>query len=213
MAQKSDVVLPTGDEKKRADQLLWNLLIVLGVAIVAEVLLRVFPSFLGGAEQRRWLEWLLVSLMGVCVYLVGNVAFWYHRPEAKFMAFTPWYRATAARGPVIALAILLALTNISFTAALPAGEETPDVAALEATVEEVQEEAAPAPFSFGIDFGQASDEVLLVTAFLLGFFSRLEKELLYSIARFIFGDIFDKAYPEEKTQREEQEKQGKPKKP
>ena len=223
MTQQSDVVMPEGEEKKRADRLLRNLLIVLLVAVVAEILLRVFPDFLGGAAQRRWLEWLLVSLVGVCAYLLGNVAFWYHRPEAKFRAFTPWYRATAARGPIIALAILLALTNISFQAALPAGEEvtgaaagagTEEVAsgaeepAPEAAVEEGQEEvAAPASFNFGIDFGQASDEVLLVAAFLLGFFSRLQKELLTSIARFIFGDIYDKAYPEEKKQREEQEGQ------
>jgi len=216
MTQQSDVVLPEGEEKKRADRLLRNFIIVLLVAVVAEILLRVFPDFLGGAAQRRWLEWLLVSLVGVCAYLLGNVAFWYHRPEAKFRAFTPWYRATAARGPILALAILLALTNISFQAALPAGEEVTGAAAgaeteevaPEAAVEEGQEDvAAPASFNFGIDFGQASDEVLLVAAFLLGFFSRLQKELLTSIARFIFGDIYDKAYPEEKKQREEQEGQ------
>ena len=223
MTGQSNVVLPEGEEKKRADRLLRNFIIVLLVAVVAEVLLRVFPDFLGGTPQRRWLEWLLVSLVGVCAYLLGNVAFWYHRPDAKFRAFTPWYRATAARGPIIALAILLALTNISFQAALPAGEEATEAAAgagteevaaeaeepaPEAAVEEGQEEvAAPASFSFGIDFGQASDEVLLVAAFLLGFFSRLQKELLTSIARFIFGDIYDKAYPEEKKQREEQEGQ------
>jgi hypothetical protein len=225
MAQKSAVVPLEQDERKRAHVLLGVFLGILVAAVVAEVVVRAIPNPLDGAGQRRWLEWLLVSLIGVCAYLVGNVAYWYHK-GGNFIAFTPWYCAAAARGPVIALAILLALTNISFTAALPAREETAEVAAgagtepaaaeaegaaPETVVEEGPEEAAaPDTFSFGIDFREASDEVLLVVAFLLGFFSKLEKELLFRIASFIFGDVFDTAYPEEQ---EEPGKPGKPKKP
>jgi hypothetical protein len=57
----------------------------------------------------------------------------------------------------------------------------------------------PAPFSFGIDFQSASESVLLLAAFLIGFFSRLAKTLLEEIARFIFGDLFDRTYSGERS--------------
>lgn len=168
------------EEKKRAERLLRNFLIVFVLAIVAEVALRLTPDILRDMAERRWLEWMVVSLIGICTYLIWNISLWYRRPEAQFIDYTPWYRATATRGPIIALVILLALTNISFQVDLPASEG-----------------AASDAFDFGIDFGQASEPVLLITAFLLGFYSRLAKDLLGRIARAIFGQTYDETYGEE----------------
>ena len=74
-------------------------------------------------------------------------------------------------------------------------EEAPEAV----SVETEAETEPPAPLSFGIDFHSASESVLLLTAFLIGFFSRLAKTLLEEIARFIFGDLFDKTYSGERS--------------
>ena len=187
-------------EKECADRLVRNFLIVLVLAFAAEVAMRVFPDFLrDAAGQRQWLEWLLVSLIGVCTYLIWRIAYWYRRPDAQFISYRHWYRATAAKGPIVALVILMALTNISFQAELPTGEEAAELP----TGEEATE--APAAFDFGIDFGQADESVLLVVAFLLGFYSRLAHDLLEKIAAFIFPGAYKKAYeePEEPPKEEE----------
>ena len=104
--------------KEVADQLSRNFLIVLVLAFVGEILLRLSPSILKDATERVWLEWLLVSLIGVCAYLLWNAAIWHKRSWADFVAYRPWYRATAARGPIIALVVLIALTNINFQVSL-----------------------------------------------------------------------------------------------
>ena len=43
------------------------------------------------------------------------------------------------------------------------------------------------------------ESVLLLAAFLIGFFSRLAKALLEEIARFIFGELFEKTYATERS--------------
>ena len=197
------------DQKEVADALMRNFLVVLTVAFVAEVLLRVFPSFLSGAAERQWLEWLLVSLVGVSAYLLWNVAIWYQRPAtADFKRFRPWYQATAARGPVIALVVMLALTHISFNVAVPesqGSQSEQETSALGGAAEPIGEEAPPAStFDFGVDFGQASEPVLLIAAFLLGFYSRLAKNVIEKIASFIFGNIFKETYKAEMAAKDEE---------
>ncbi len=181
MSKNQEVTLVRGDQKDAADRLFRNFIIVLAIAFIAEVVMRVNPSLLAGGEERRWLEWLLVSLMGVCTYLLWNIAIWYHREGANFIAYRPWYTATAARGPILALVVMVALTSINFQVALPVSEQA----------------GSPTTFDFGINFMQATEGVLLVVAFLLGFYSRLAKDILANIARFIFRDIFDRVYPED----------------
>jgi hypothetical protein len=163
------------DQREIADRLLRNFLVVIAVAFAAEVLFRVLPSFLGSAAERRWLEWLLVSLVGVCVYLLWNVAVWYRENKADFKAYRPWYRATAAKGPVVALIVLLALTSTKFQVGVGS------------------------TLNVGIDFGQASDTVLLIAAFLLGFYSRLAMNLLGRITGYLFGSAYEETYPEDKN--------------
>jgi hypothetical protein len=220
-------------ERERADELLKNFLTVMILTIVIEAGVRIFLSRTHRADEWRWLEWLLVSLIGVCAYLVWTIATWYHRPDAQFQAYTPWYRATAIRGPIIALVILLALTNISFRVELPAVQqgEVPSVAATQegesetappapqegesetappAIQEGESETAVPATFDFGIDFRRASDEILLVVAFLLGFYSRLAKSLLGRIAHFIFRGVYQETYGKEEQGIEEPELQEEP---
>lgn len=212
MTEEQEVKELPQNQKKVADTLLRNFLVVLVLAFVAEALLRVFPSFLSGATERRWLEWLLVSLVGVSAYLLWNVAIWYQRPaKADFVKFRPWYRATAARGPVIALVVLLALTNISFQLAVPESQVAPTEQEGTAQTETAEgADAQPSTFDFGIDFGQASETVLLITAFLLGFYSRLAKSTLERIAEFIFGSIYRDTYKAEIRAQEEIQKDKKP---
>jgi len=190
------IVLPK-KQQEVADKLHRNFLIVLGLAFIGEVLLRLFPSFLKDVAERVWLEWLLVSLIGVCAYLLWNVAIWHSRPNADYIAFRPWYQATAARGPVIALVVMIALTNINFQVSIP---ETQDTAGEEIAVvmEEGEHDTTPqSTLDFGINFGEASDAVLLVSAFILGFYSRLANDVLGRIARFIFKDIYEETYKQE----------------
>jgi hypothetical protein len=156
------------EQKRIGDGLVRGLLLVIVLAAIAEFALRVYVP-----RGATWLEWLAVSLIGVCAYLLSNVAFWYHREGVDFKAHRPWYIATATRGPLIALAVLVALTNIKFTGELAS------------------------TFDFGVDFGNASEAVLLVAAFLLGFYSRLARDILEKIASFIFGSIYKETYKQE----------------
>jgi hypothetical protein len=183
---------PYEEQVKIGDKMLRNFLWTFAVAFVAELALRAFPTFLEGSVERQWIEWMLVSLMGVSAYLLWAIAFWYKKESANFADYRPWYRATAARGPVIALVVLIALTNISFQVQIPSVEEGASTATTAAGGDQSDESA---PLTFGIDFQNASETVLLVAAFIIGFFSRLAKALLESIARFIFGDLFDRTYP------------------
>lgn len=169
------------DQQDAAKELQRNFLIVMGVAFLGEVLMRVFPEFLRGIPERVWIEWLLVSLIGVSAYLLWNIAIWFKDKDADFLAFRPWYRSTAAKGPIIALVVLLALTNINFQVGTSAS----------------QAGAGDSTFNFGVNFGEASESVLLIVAFILGFYSRLAHDALGNIARFIFKDLYDKTYKQE----------------
>ena len=196
IAENEYVELPD-NQKIIADQLLRNFLIVFVLAFMGELLLRFSPSFLNDFPERVWFEWLLVSLMGVSAYLLWNIAIWNLRPHADFVAYRSWYRAAAARGPVIAFVVLIALTNIDFRLSLPASQvsETEEARATVETADQPTEEAST--FDLGINFGEASENVLLVSAFILGFYSRLANDVLGRIARFIFKEIYDETYKQE----------------
>ena len=185
------------EQQKTANQLFRNFLIVLVIAFAGEVFLRFSPSFLKDVTERVWLEWLLVSLIGVCAYLLWNVAIWHSRPNADFVAFRPWYRATAARGPVIALVVMIALTNINFQVSVPATQDTAGEETAVVTEEGEHGTTPQSTLDFGINFREASDAVLLVSAFILGFYSRLANDVLGRIARFIFKDIYEETYKQE----------------
>jgi hypothetical protein len=201
MAPQKKVVRVRGNQKTTADRLHRNFLYVFGASFLAELLMRLSPGFLEGIPERDWIEWLLVSLMGVSAYLLFNIAIWYRREDANFLAYRPWYRSTAAKGPIIALVVMIALTNISFQMATPnqqalgveTSEETPDDTALEADVKQ----DADSIFNFGINFADADDNVLLITAFILGFYSRLANDVLAGIAKFLFKGIYEETYKDE----------------
>jgi cell division protein FtsB len=208
------------EESARARQILFTLLAVLLVAIIGEVLMHLFPLFLHGVKERQWLEWLLVALIGDCAYLIWAIGFWYQRPkEAEFRKYTPWYLTTVAKGPIVALVILLTLTNINFQAQLPAPQSSPaaetevetppeeetdlfDVEEAEEVTEETETTAGQNPLSVGVDFSQAKEEVLLIAAFLLGFYNRLARDILDSIARAIFPKAWKEAHGKEDEARE-----------
>ena len=185
------------EQQKVANQLFRNFLIVLVIAFVGEIYLRLSPSFLKDVTERIWLEWLLISLIGVCAYLIWNVAIWHSRLNADFIAFRPWYRATAARGPVIALVVMIALTNVNFQVSIPETQDTAGEETVVVTAEGVQDTTPQSMFDFGINFGEASDAVLLVSVFIMGFYSRLANDVLGRIARFIFKDIYEETYKQE----------------
>lgn len=117
-------------------------------------------------DSRQWADWLLWSLIGMAAYLLietarhlRNVA----HGEGDFVAETSWYWTQLATGPLIAFVILLLFVHINVD--LLTGDET----ALE------------------VNLHKYPSDLLIVPAFLLGFYSRVTREVLDQIMRRIFG--------------------------
>ncbi|MCK4829098.1 hypothetical protein KA005_75945, partial [bacterium] len=63
-----------------ANRLFRTFTIILLMALLGEIIIRATPEFLEGVKERRWLEWLLVSIVGVSAYLLWNAATWVKSP-------------------------------------------------------------------------------------------------------------------------------------
>lgn len=129
--------------------------------------------------SNQWLDWILVSLIGVLLYLLTTASRWYRtlltaqetnlqeqkeEERAMFVEMTPWYITTLIKGPFIVLVIIIFLTNVSL-----------DISGLT------------------VDFTQLSPEALLVVAFVLGFYSRVAREQLNMIVKTLFSKAYSKA--------------------
>ena len=122
----------------------------------------------------QWLDWMLASLAGVLLYIMANVANYYQSSirskkyrsgRAKdFIAFTPWYISTIIKAPVIALVVLVFLTNLNI-----------EIAGLT------------------LDFTSLNPALLLMIAFVLGFYSRVARKQLDHIVKSIFGKAYSEA--------------------
>jgi hypothetical protein len=124
-------------------------------------------------DPRQWTDWLLWSLIGMTAYLLLEVARHLRNVpngEGDFLGETSWYWTQLSTGPLIAFVILLLFVHIDVN--LLTGDE----AALEVNLRE-----------YPLD-------LLLVPAFLLGFYSRVARELLDQLTRKIFGGAWRAAY-------------------
>jgi hypothetical protein len=117
-------------------------------------------------DPLQWADWLLWSLLGMAAYLLietarhlRNVA----HGEGDFVAETSWYWTQLVTGPLIAFVILLLFVHIDVN--LLTGDE----AALE------------------VNLHKYPSDLLIVPAFLLGFYSRVTREVLDQLMRRIFG--------------------------
>lgn len=117
-------------------------------------------------DPQQWVDWLLWALIGMAASLLVEVARHLRevaKGEGDFLSETSWYWTQLATGPLIAFVILLLFVHIDVD--LLTGDE----AALEVNLREYP------------------TDLLLVPAFLLGFYSRVARELLDQIMRKIFA--------------------------
>jgi hypothetical protein len=108
------------------------------------------------------IDWLLAALAGALLYALTNIAG--HLPKvqrrsAQFRAFTGWYFVNLLSGGVIAVIVLLLLTNLSVT--LGEGAVT-------------------------LDFAKMPGAMLTGAAFILGFYGHVAKAQLDEIASTLF---------------------------
>lgn len=112
----------------------------------------------------QWLDWFLASVIGVLTYMMIPIYEWYRSEKAMFIEYTPWYISTPLKAPVLAFVVLIFLTNLDIK-----------IAGLE------------------LDFTQLNAPLLLMIAFVLGFFSRVTREQLNQIVKSIFSKAYSKA--------------------
>ena len=112
----------------------------------------------------QWLDWFLASVLGVLTYMMIPVYEWYRSDKAMFIEYTPWYISTPLKAPVLAFVVLIFLTNLDIK-----------IAGLE------------------LDFTQLNAPLLLMIAFVLGFFSRVTREQLNQIVKSIFSKAYSRA--------------------
>ena len=222
--------------------------------------------------ERQLSDWLVASATGTLLYLMLEAARAYRlgptvpkrlmeppvdaprkvkdrfdegrkaQEQADFVGWSPWYFLNCIRGPIIAIVVMLALTNVSFTSSLggdsgaegevstPQETEAPAPEAVSTLGVEAFETVAPTevgpvqttptvessegaaseassgsgvtePVVLGVDLGNASPDVLLVVAFILGMFSRVGVAALETIGEKVFGPIWKKAFEDTPKQK------------
>ena len=148
-----------------------------------------------------------------------------HIEKVDFLGNTVWYTTIAFRGPIITLVVLFALTNITISSALIAAtpsptatvvEEslvaatpTPSATSIEVTTEEPETatengETQVKPLGISIDMKNAQQELLIIIAFILGYYNRLPVEILEQIAKSIFRAAWENAKYDELNENEQE---------
>lgn len=116
-------------------------------------------------DPRQWVDWLLWALVGIAAYLLIEITRNVRdlvSGEGDFIRETNWYWTQLLTGPLIAFVIILLFTHIDVD--LLAGDE--------AAVE--------------VNLNRYPIDLLIVPAFLLGFYSRVAREVLDQITRAVF---------------------------
>ena len=121
----------------------------------------------------RWVELAFWSFFGTLIYILTAIS--KHYPKAsqprQFLDKTPWYLATAVKGPFIVILVLMGLTSLSV-----------DISGLK------------------LDVNNARIEFLIFLAGILGFYSRVAKAQLDSLVKSVFATAWQNAQmPEEIT--------------
>jgi hypothetical protein len=117
-------------------------------------------------DHRQWLDWAYWALIGVAAYLLMVDARYYRKiqeGEGDFLRETLWYWAQFFTGPLIAFVVLLLLTQVNLQLL---GDES--------------------GAAISVDMSKFSPDLLFLLAFLLGFYSRVARQVLDDIAKTIF---------------------------
>lgn len=136
-------------------------------------------SYFWSGSLDRWIELLFWTIVGTLVFLLSEIKKYSSQPYKKyrdFIRYTPWYIVNLFRGPFIAMVIMLALLSLSFDA-----------------------------IGISVDLKSAPIEVLIVTAAILGYYSRIADKELDIITGTLFKAAWDKANPSKPP-----DQQGKP---
>jgi hypothetical protein len=136
------------------------------------------------ARSQRALDWLLWSLAGTLVYLLVEAGYHYTaiQENAKkgslsfsypvsFIEKTPWNLVTLVRGPIIAVVILFFFNAGALELTGPTGDK-----------------------AFSFVFSELDHPVTLLLAFVLGFYSRVAREVLNGIVKTLFAKAWAEAY-------------------
>lgn len=146
-------------------------------------------------SQSYWIEWALAGASGTLIYLLWEAARQYRllyskingdKEKVDFSALWPWYLVAAIRGPIIVVVILFTLTSTNFSTSFA-------------------DDGAGDAFTFAFNLNQASQQVLNIFAFFLGYYNRLALSIFESIAKYLFKDAWDKAYPNKDNQDDDEE--------
>lgn len=127
------------------------------------------------ADPLQWYDWFLWALIGLAASLlieIGRHTRLIFEGEGDFLGETPWYWAQLTTGPLIAFAILLLFTHIDLD--LLTGDEA--AAAVE------------------VNLHRYPIDLLIVPAFLLGFYSMVAREVLDQLMRAIFRGAWRAVY-------------------
>lgn len=126
------------------------------------------------ADPLQWYDWFLWTLIGLAASLLVDIGRHFRKifdGEGDFLGETTWYWAQLVNGPLVAFVILLLFTHIDLD--LLTGEET-------ATVE--------------VNLHRYPIDLLIVPAFLLGFYSRVARKVLDQIMQGVFNAAWRATY-------------------
>lgn len=127
-------------------------------------------------ESFEPLTWMLASLIGASLYLMGQIATYFPKINEKpdpdnqndFVRSTYWYASTLFRAPVLTVVIMWLLTHLS----VGVGGDV---------------DSTPAEdLGLSLDFSKFPDIVNLGIAFILGFYGRVARKQLDILAKYLF---------------------------
>jgi hypothetical protein len=130
--------------------------------------------------SKRALDWVLFSLIGTLIYLLTEIAKNYpnitstaKKKESSFIEYTPWYVTTLVKGPFIAVIILLFFYTAEF-------KLTGDDGSL----------------GLNLDFSELDHRATVLLASVLGFYSRVARNVLDNIMKSLFSKAWAEAHEE-----------------
>jgi hypothetical protein len=143
------------------------------------------------------LTWVVASLIGATLYLMGQIATFYpkinDKPDADnqndFVKSSYWYATTLLRAPILTVVIMWLLINLSVNMG---GGNTLAEAAANTTGNAQAGSTADATGTVGeglgisVNFANFPDIVNLGIAFILGFYSRVARKQLDILAKYLF---------------------------
>lgn len=130
------------------------------------------------------LKWVLASLIGASLYLLGQIANFYPKINEKpdpdnqndFVNSIYWYISTLLRAPILTVVIMWLLTNLTINMGTPpeaASGTTPGTSPSDA-------------LGIAVNFAKFPDLVQIGIAFILGFYARVARKQLDIITQYLF---------------------------